>query len=86
MNTNESSQLKVVPTDVGVENTSGLVGLRPCRDAIFVHPASRPSFRTFCSWRAKNYFEVIVIGRRVFACPDTVRKALEKRFTVPAID
>ncbi len=32
------------------------------------------------SWQAKGYFPIVKIGRRVFADPDEVRRALERRF------
>jgi hypothetical protein len=87
MNNRERINNKQVPTTpVGVENKNGLVGLRACRDAVFMDDPSKPSFRTFCEWKARRYFPVVKVGRRVFASPDKVRTALEKRFTIEAID
>ena len=87
MSNTEQINKQQVPTQrVGVENTNGLVGLRACRDEIFKDPKSRPCFRTFCDWKARRYFPIVKVGKRVFASPDAVRKALEKRFTIQAID
>lgn len=68
------------------QSEPALVGIETCINEIFPDPDTRPAKRTFMDWKSKRYFPVIKIGKRVFLNPDQVRKALEKRFTVDAID
>ena len=63
-----------------------LVGIQTCINRVFPDPETRPSKRTFMEWKAKKYFPSVKIGKRVFLDPVQVRKALEKRFTIEAID
>lgn len=57
-----------------------LVGIGACLEIVFPHKDSRPSRRTFDSWRAKGFIPQIKVGKRVFLDPTAVRKALIKRF------
>jgi len=52
----------------------------------FPDKSSRPGIRTFNEWRAKGFYPYHKIGKRVFLDPVAVRKALDKRFIIPAID
>jgi hypothetical protein len=63
-----------------------LVGIKPCLNAVFSDEDTRPSDRTFNEWRAKGYYPYVKIGKRVFLDPVAVRKALDKRFTIQAIE
>lgn len=45
---------------------------------------SGPSKRTWAEWQARGYFPIVKIGRRVFADPAEVRRALNRRFTINA--
>lgn len=63
-----------------------LVGIQTCLETVFPDPATRPGKRTFLDWKAKKYFPSIKIGKRVFLDPVQVRRALDKRFTIEAID
>jgi hypothetical protein len=45
---------------------------------------SRPSIRTFESWKAKRMFPFVRLGRLCFFDPVAVRAALTKRFTIEA--
>lgn len=63
-----------------------LVGIQTCLEIVFTDPATRPALRTFVEWKARKYFPSIKIGKRVFLDPVQVRKALDKRFTIEAID
>jgi hypothetical protein len=65
---------------------SMLVGIEPCLEIVFPDAATRPGKRTFLEWKARKYFPSVKIGKRVFLDPVAVRKALEKRFTIEAID
>ena len=63
-----------------------LVGIVTCLEIVFPDAATRPSVRSFCEWKKLGYFPQIKIGKRVFLDPVAVRRALEKRFTIEAID
>lgn len=63
-----------------------LVGLKTALEMVFPCDKTRPCFRTFCEWRRLKFYPTVKIGKRVFADPHQVRKALEKRFTIEAID
>lgn len=61
-----------------------LVGTDKCREILFPDKSSAPGKRTFLEWRARRYFPVVKIGRRVFLDPEEVRRALERRFKINA--
>ena len=63
-----------------------LVGIHTCLEIVFPDPATRPGKRTFLEWKAKKYFPSVKIGKRVFLDPVQVRKALDRTFTIEAID
>ncbi|MDB4547017.1 hypothetical protein N9Z80_02390 [Akkermansiaceae bacterium] len=63
-----------------------LVGIKPCLETVFSDVATRPGIRTFNEWRARGYYPHVKIGKRVFLDPIAVRRALDKRFTIEAID
>ena len=63
-----------------------LVGIKTCLVIVFPDESTRPGIRTFNEWKNRGYFPSVKIGRRVFLDPMIVRKALEKRFTIEAID
>lgn len=63
-----------------------LVGIKTCLQIVFPDESTRPGIRTFNEWKNRGYFPSVKIGRRVFLDPMIVRKALEKRFTIEAID
>lgn len=63
-----------------------LVGIETCIEMIWGESEARPSIRTFNAWKALGYFPSVKIGRRVFLNVEQVKKALEKRFTINAID
>lgn len=63
-----------------------LLGIKPCLEIVFPDENTRPSLRTFNDWKAKRYFPSVKIGKRVFADPQQVRKALDKRFTIEEIN
>lgn len=63
-----------------------LVGIQTCLEIVFPDPATRPGKRTFLEWKSRQYFPSVKIGKRVFLDPVQVRKALDKRFTIEAID
>lgn len=63
-----------------------LIGIKPCLKIVFPDEATRPGERTFNEWRAKGFYPSVKIGKRVFLDPVQVRKALDKRFTIEAID
>jgi hypothetical protein len=60
------------------------VGLEECRKAIFGTGPEAPSKRTFAEWKARGYYPFIKVGKRVFADPSEVRRALDRRFKVNA--
>lgn len=68
------------------DNEPILIGIKPCLNAVFPDEATRPGIRTFNEWRARGYYPYVKIGKRVFLDPVVVRKALDKRFTIEAID
>jgi hypothetical protein len=65
-------------------NSPTLVGLDAARIAIFGNGPDAPSKRSWASWRARGYFSVVKIGKRVFVDPDDARRALERRFKINA--
>lgn len=67
-------------------NSPILVGVVPCLEIVFPDPKTRPGKRTFLEWKSRKYFPSVKIGKRVFLDPIEVRKALDKRFTIEAID
>lgn len=62
-----------------------LVGVQTCLEIVFPDARTRPALRTFREWKQRKYFPSIKIGKRVFLCPEQVRKAIEKRFTIKAV-
>jgi hypothetical protein len=63
-----------------------LVGIKTCLKLVFPDEKTRPGERTFAEWKKRGYFPYVKIGKRVFLDPVQVRKALDKRFTIHAID
>jgi hypothetical protein len=61
-----------------------LVGIKTCLGIVFPDEETRPSLRSFNSWKNMGYFPQVKIGKRVFLDPVVVRRALEKRFTINA--
>jgi hypothetical protein len=61
-----------------------LVGLDAGRISIFGDGPDAPSKRSWAEWRARGYFPVVKVGKRVFVNPDEVRRALERRFKINA--
>jgi hypothetical protein len=62
------------------------IGIEECRKAVFGTGPEAPSKRSWDSWRAKGYYPFIRVGKRIFANPDEVSRALARRFKVNAID
>jgi hypothetical protein len=60
------------------------VGLEAGRIAVFGNGPDAPSKRSWAEWRARGYFPVIKIGKRVFVDADECRRALERRFKINA--
>ncbi len=60
-----------------------LLGLHATRKFLFPGPEA-PSERTWADWKARGYFSVVKIGRRVFCDPSVVRSELIEKFKVPA--
>ena len=68
------------------ESTSpAFVGLEECRTTVFGSGREAPSKRLFAEWKARGYFPYIKVGKRVFADPEEVRRALNRRFKVNEI-
>lgn len=63
-------------------NEPVLLGVKAGLEAVFRDPSSRPSLRTWNSWRAKGYYPYHKIGSRVFVDPVAVRRALDARFQI----
>jgi hypothetical protein len=63
-----------------------LVGINTCLELVFPDEETRPGKRTFAEWKRRGYYPSVKIGKRVFLDPVQVRKALDKRFTIHAID
>lgn len=69
-----------------MNNEPALYGIKTTMEIIFPDEKSRPSLRAFNEWKNRGYFPQLRVGRRVFLDPVQVRKSLEKRFTIHAID
>ena len=65
--------------------TPAFLGIEECRKAVFGNGPEAPSKRTWDEWRARGYYAHVKIGRRVFANPEEVRRALERRFKINAV-
>ena len=64
-----------------------LVGIKQCLEIVFPHEdGGRPGLRTFNEWRAKGFYPYLRVGKRIYLDPVQVRRALDKRFTIEAID
>lgn len=61
-----------------------LYGVEETLEVVFAERA-KPGMRTFNEWMARGYFPKYKIGRRVFLDPDEVRRALERRFKINAV-
>jgi hypothetical protein len=61
-----------------------LVGLDAGRIAIFGTGPDAPSKRSWAEWRARGYFPVVKVGKRVFVNAEECRRALERRFKINA--
>ena len=61
-----------------------LVSMKKALELVFPDTESRPSLRSWNTWKAEGYFPSIKIGRRVFVNPVAAREALEERFTINA--
>jgi hypothetical protein len=61
-----------------------LVGLDAARIAIFGNGPDAPSKRSWAEWRARGYFPVVKVGKRVFVDAEDARRALERRFKINA--
>lgn len=66
------------------DHSPTLVGLDAARIAIFGDGPDAPSKRSWASWRARGYFPVAKIGKRVFVDVEAARRAIQRRFTIPA--
>jgi hypothetical protein len=75
-----------LPKDATIHQEPTLVGIKTCLFTVFPDVDTRPGLRTFNDWKSKGYFPSVKIGKRVFLDPVAVRKALDKRFTIEAID
>lgn len=62
------------------------VGLDECREILFGTGPSAPSKRTWAEWRARKFFPILKVGKRVFCHADSVRASLERRFKINPID
>jgi hypothetical protein len=62
------------------------VGLEECRITIFGTGREAPSKRLFAEWKARGYFPFIKVGKRVFADPAEVSRALNRRFKINSVD
>jgi hypothetical protein len=67
------------------DNTSpAFVGLEECRKTVFGTGTEAPSKRTFLEWKARGYYPFIKVGKRCFADPNEVARALSRRFKINA--
>ena len=62
------------------------VGIEECRKIVFGTGPEAPSKRSWDAWRAKGYYPFIRVGKRIFANPEEVSRALSRRFKVNAIN
>lgn len=69
-----------------IQQEPTLLGIKPTLEAVFKDPSTRPSLRTFASWKAQGFIPSVKIGKLVYYDPIQVRKAIDKRFTIEAID
>ncbi len=65
-------------------NPPAFLGIEECRKAVFGTGPESPSKRTWDEWRARGYYPHLKVGKRVFADPNEVRRALDRRFRINA--
>jgi hypothetical protein len=63
-----------------------LVGLEEGRVTLFGTGPEAISKRCFAEWKARGYFPYVKVGKRVFVNVDEVRRALERRFKINAVE
>jgi hypothetical protein len=70
-----------------LQNTSKqLVNAQQCIAIVFPNEDSAPCIRTFWGWKAKRWIPCVKMGKIVVFDPVEVRKAIDKKFTINAID
>lgn len=77
---------QLTETTTRINNEPRLVGVLTCLAEVFPDAETAPGKRTFHEWMSRGYFPVYRIGRRVFLDPCEVRRALERRFKVNAVE
>lgn len=65
--------------------THTFVGAEALLEILFKDEASRPSLRWLRELQAKRLIPFRKIGRRVFFCPDEVRRSFDAQFKVDSI-
>ncbi len=75
-----------MPTTLHGDTTpqNKLESIHECLGSVF--SSNPPSLRTFNEWRKLGYYPYVKVGKRVFLNPEKVKAALEKKFTIKAID
>lgn len=68
------------------KQSPALVGLDEGRVTIFGTGPEAISKRCFAEWKARGYYPYIKVGKRVFVNVDDVRRALERRFKIAAVE
>lgn len=63
-----------------------LVNAQQCIAALFPNEDTAPCIRTFWNWKSKRWIPYVKMGKIVAFDPVEVRKAIDKKFTINAID
>lgn len=78
-------QNNVITTSIH-QPSKKLVDAKTCISIIFPIQESAPSIRTWWKWKSNRWIPYVKLGKCVFFDPTEVRKAIDKRFTIKAIE
>lgn len=67
-------------------SSPALCGLEEGRVSLFGTGPEAISKRCFAEWKARGYYPYVKVGKRVFINVDDVRRALERRFKINAVE
>lgn len=76
----------ITETTTRIPSAPALVGLDEGRITLFGTGPEAISKRAFSEWKARGFFPYVKVGKRVFINVDDVRRALERRFKINAVE
>lgn len=76
----------ITETATRIPSAPALVGLDEGRVILFGTGPEAISKRAFSEWKARGWYPYLKVGKRVFINVEQVRLALERRFTIRAVE